>query len=100
MNNIMIICTIVATVAFVIAVIFLAVALIQVKRTATQAEKLLGGLNKDISEVGKIASNFMSLSQGLLSPSAKIGSWLMGALYALITKNKKKINTYPQEEKK
>jgi len=79
----------VIAVAFIVVSVFLIRALIQIRPTAGEAEKLLIQLNQDAALVGKIASNVAGFAQSLSSPWLKVGSIVSGIASAFFMRHRK-----------
>jgi uncharacterized protein YoxC len=83
------VCFVVLTVSVVVAVVFMVRTMLQVRRTAAEAEQLLRGLNQELAAVQTITERASSFVKQLSSPFGLVGGLLTGALSAWITKRKK-----------
>lgn len=89
MNTVLVVCAVVLTIAILVAIVFLVRALVQIRRTARQAEILLNNLNQEMNLVGRITDTISSFVDMFTSPWVKVGSWVAGIASALHTKHKK-----------
>jgi hypothetical protein len=96
MNVIVVVCVVVLTIAVVTGVVFLIQTLIQVKRTAGQAELLMRSCNEEIGIVKSLTSNVSSVVTNFKSPWFKVGAWAMGMASAFL---KKSVNNYTKKTK-
>jgi hypothetical protein len=92
MTTILLVCAIVLTVAITVAVIFLVKTLIQVERTARQAETLLKGVNTEVSTVLNISEKVSGLLEAFSSPWVKIGTIASGVISSMLASSKKRLS--------
>jgi hypothetical protein len=88
MNTTIVCCLVAVTLAFIVLVVFAVRTLLQVYKTARQAELLLTSVNQEMSVVGRITSAIGGLfSQSF--PIIKIGSIVSGIVAGWFAKRKK-----------
>ena len=80
MNSVLITCIVILTIAIVVAVVFLIQTLVQMRRTAGEAEVLLKGLNEEMSMVKDLTNNVSSFVNSFGSPWMKFGATLASIL--------------------
>jgi ABC-type uncharacterized transport system permease subunit len=88
MNTVIVICCVSVTLAFIVLVVFAVRTLMQVYKTAQQAEFLLTAVNQEVGILGHICSaigNFVSQS----FPIIKIGSVVSGIVAGWFMKKKR-----------
>ncbi len=91
MNTIIIICAIIITLAFVTLVAFAVRTLMQVFRTAKQAELLLSSINQEANVLSHLISSIGSFFKQSF-PIIKIGSVVSGLVAGWFAKRKKNSN--------
>lgn len=89
MNSVLIVCAIVVTLAIVVAIVFVIRTLLQVQRTAREAEMLIKNLNEEISTVLRITGNISAFVDRLSSPWVRVGSWFTG-IASMFFRNRRK----------
>lgn len=101
MNAVLITCIIILTLAVVVAVVFLVQTLIQMRRTGSEAEILLKGLNEEMNMVKDLTNNVSSFVTGFGSPWMKFGAWLATVASIMLKKGvgKKNSKNQSQEDK-
>jgi len=87
MNAVLIVCVVLVTLAIIVAVIFAVQTLVQVRRTAREAEILLKNINEEVNTVLRITGAVSAFIDGFSSPWVKMGSWFTGVASTLL-KNK------------
>jgi hypothetical protein len=95
MGTVLIVCAIVVTVTCIVVAIFLIRTLLQMYRTAQQAEMLLRGVNEEVEHFKQLAGNIFSFADKFTSPWFKAGSWLFSIAAAAIKKKIEKKSANP-----
>lgn len=92
MNTVLLICIIVLTASIVVAVVFLVRTLIQVRKTAREAEVLLNSVNYEANKVKTFSDNVMGFVETLMnSPWLRVGtaaSTIVGGIFTALKKKK------------
>ncbi|PKN01283.1 MAG: hypothetical protein CVU77_05640 [Elusimicrobia bacterium HGW-Elusimicrobia-1] len=97
MNTLIAVCLVVATISATVSAVYLIMTLIQMRRTAAEAEALLAYLNLEVRKVGNIGDTIASAVSSVASSAlflkipyvAKIAVGAVGALAAMIMRRKK-----------
>lgn len=90
MNIVITVSVIIIALAILVALFFLISTLIQVQRTARQAELVLNKINNDINVIGSIVEDVSYFTQKLSSPVIKIGAVVGGLVSMFIKRHHKK----------
>lgn len=98
MIGILEICAICSTIAIVVATVFLVRTMIQVRRTAHEAEQLLHNLNREMDVVARITGALSGLTDKLSSPWLRAGTWIGGLVSAVIKKHRRSAANSDDEE--
>jgi uncharacterized membrane protein SirB2 len=88
MNTIVAVCVILVTLAIVIGIIFAIRTLVQIRRTAREAETLLKSINAEINTVMRITGSISAFIDRFSSPWVKVGSWFTGIVSSLMKKHR------------
>jgi len=88
MSTVLIVCLLVVTVSFVIAVVYLVQTLYSVKKAADELEALLRGINSEVDMVAGITRKVQDFVGNLVSPWSKMGGWL-GGIVSTFVRNKR-----------
>jgi len=92
MNNVLLICIVVITASIVVAVVFLVRTLIQVRKTAREAEMLLNSVNYEANKVKTFTDNVMGFVEILMnSPWLRVGtaaSSIVGGIFTALKRKK------------
>jgi hypothetical protein len=80
MITVIIICSIVLTIAITAALVYLIQTLYQMKRTAREAEVLLKNINQEVAAIGQITGTISAFVEKFSSPWVRVGSWFTGFL--------------------
>lgn len=92
------ICAVCATIAVIVATVFLVRTLIQIRRTAREAEQLLHNLNREIDVVARLTGALAGLADKLSSPWLRAGTWIGGLASAFIKKHRRSSAESDDEE--
>jgi uncharacterized protein YoxC len=84
MNTVLVICLMVVTASFVVAVVYLVQTMSSIKKAADELEILLKCINREVGMVAGITSEIRDFVTNLTSPWAKAGGWLAGLISAFI----------------
>lgn len=76
MNTILIICAIILTFLFSIGIVYLVLALIQIRKTAKEAQVLFQALNKEIDSVNRITYGVTMFFKNFCSPLINLSNWV------------------------
>jgi hypothetical protein len=96
--TIFIICAVLITIAVIVAVVFLIQTLIQIKKTAFEAEMLMRNVNREVALVEKITETISGFVANFSSPWVKIGSVLTSVVSSWWGKHKKGQKNEEQEQ--
>ena len=99
METILIICSVTVTIAAVVAVVFLALALSQVRRTAREAEIFLRSVNTELAAIGRITGSISAFVDRFTSPWVKIGGWFTGMASSFFIKHRQEKKTKENVER-
>lgn len=97
MNTLIAVCLVVATASAAVSAVYLVLTLIQMRRTAAQAESLLSFLNLEARKVGNIGNTIASAVSTVASSAifmkipalVKLAAGAFGAMATLIIRRKK-----------
>jgi hypothetical protein len=89
MNTVLTVCAIAFTLAIIVAVVFLVRTLLQVARTAHEAEILLKGINTEVSTLMKISDKISNLMEAFSSPWMKAGTLITSIISSMLTSKKR-----------
>lgn len=91
MNSVLLICIVVLTASIVVAVVFFVRTLIQVRKTAREAEILLNSVNYEANKIKVFTENVTSIAGVFMnSPWLRAGSAVSSIIGGLFTALKKK----------
>ena len=77
--------------AFVAALIYVIVALVQIKRTARQAELVLQKINDDLAVVNKVSVKVADITEKVSAPVISVFSALYYIISSISKKNKRRL---------
>ena len=95
LSNVLIVCAILVTFTFIIIAVFLIRTLMQMYRTAKQAEDLLKGVNQEVERLKQFTGNIFSFADRFTSPWFKAGSWIFSLAAAAVKKKMDKKTANP-----
>ena len=88
MNTVLIVCALVVTAAFVVAVVYLVQTLCSVKKAADELGILLNNVNREVDMVTNITGRIHEMIKKFTSPWAQAGGWL-GGIISTFVRNKR-----------
>ena len=88
MNTVLIVCMVVVTAAFAVAVVYLVQTLCSVMKAADELETLLKSVNHEVDMVTGITGKIKDLISNLRSPWARTGGWI-GGIISTFVRNKR-----------